>query len=146
MMKKIITCDCAGMYSDSAKALLRIALGIIFTYHGYDKVFHMGVDGVAGFLGSLSFPLPLLMAYILSYGELVAGILLIVGAFTHWAAKYATIIGIVAWGTVHLAKGFSMQNGGYEYIMLITAVAVAVVILGPGKYSLDATSLKKCMQ
>ena len=113
-VKKVLMCDCAGMYNDMAYAVLRVALGVIFLYHGYDKVFHMGVDGVAGFLGSMSYPLPLLMAYILSYGELVAGIMLIVGAFTHWDAKFAFVVGVVAWVTVHLANGFSMQNMGYE--------------------------------
>jgi putative oxidoreductase len=139
--KKVLTCDCAGMYNDLAYAVLRVALGVIFVYHGYDKVFTKGVEGIAGFLGSLGFPLPMLMSYILSYGELIAGLMLIAGAFTHWASKYALVVGIVAWVTVHLANGFSAQTGGYEFIMLITAVSLAVMAFGPGKYSMDKTIL-----
>jgi putative oxidoreductase len=124
------------MYNDAAYAVMRVALGVIFLYHGWDKVFTKGVEGIAGFLGGMGFPLPMLMSYILSYGELIAGVMLIVGLYTHWAAKYAVVVGVVAWVTVHLQNGFG-GPGGYEFIMLITAVALGVMATGPGKYSVD---------
>lgn len=126
------------MFPGVAPLLLRVALGAIFVYHGYDKVFNTGIPGVAGFLESLGIPLPGLMAYVLAYGELVGGLLLIVGLFTHWAAKYASVVAIVALFTVHLKNGFSIANGGYEFIMLILAAAISVMFTGAGKYSLDA--------
>lgn len=135
-LKKLCCCDCGAAYAEYAYAAVRAALGAIFFYHGYDKVVVKGVEGVAGFLGGMGFPLPMVMSYILSYGELIAGIMLIVGLYTHWAAKYAVVVGVVAWVTVHLANGFG-GPGGYEFIMLITAVALYVMLKGAGKYSVD---------
>lgn len=125
-------------YADVAPLVLRVALGAIFVVHGYGKVFTTGVTGVSGFLGQLGFPIPLFFAYVLSYGEIIAGILLIAGFVTYLAAKFAVIVGLVAWALVHLPHGFLAQNNGYEFIMLITAAAVSVLITGAGKYSLDA--------
>ena len=131
------------MFADVAPLVLRVALGAIFAWHGYDKIFTVGLPGIEGFLGSIGIPLAGVMAYVLAYGELIFGLLLIVGLFTHWAAKFAAIVGVVAFFTVHLKNGFAIGNGGYEFIMLIFAAAVSLIITGAGKYSLDAMWKKK---
>ncbi len=143
MLHKMLMCQCGEKWAEWAPLLLRVALGLVFLMHGYDKVFVKGIAGITGFLSSLGFPMATLFAYILSYGELVFGILLIVGLFTHWAAKFAIVVGLVAWVTVHLSNGFWVSDGGYEFIMLITAAAISVMISGPGRYSLDEMWLKK---
>lgn len=143
MWSKITNYNCSDACADWAPLILRVVLGIIFAWHGYDKVFNTGIPGVTGFLGNLGIPLPELMAYVLSYGELIFGVLLIVGLLTHWAAKYAVIVAVVALFTVHLPNGFSVGNGGYEYILLILAASVSVLITGAGSYSLDAMWRKK---
>lgn len=137
-MNKWLNCRCADKWQDYAPLVLRLALGAVFAMHGYQKVFSIGHEGVAGFLGSLSIPLPSLMAYILAYGELVGGVFLILGFLTHWAAKFATVVAIVAFFTVHVSKGFFISDGGYEFIILIGAAAISLMITGAGKYSLDA--------
>ena len=38
---------------------------------------------------------------------------------------------------VHGPKGFFVQNGGYEYNLVLSVAAVAVAAMGPGRYSLD---------
>ena len=43
----------------------------------------------------------------------------------------------VAIAKVHGPKGFFVQNGGYEYNLVLVIAALAVVALGPGAYSLD---------
>ena len=129
--------------ADIAPLALRVALGAIFVVHGYGKVFTTGVEGVSGFLGQLGFPIPLFFAYVLSYGEIIGGVMLIAGILTYFAATFAGIVGVVAWVLVHLPYGFLAQNNGYEFIMLITAAAVSVLITGAGKYSLDAFLQKR---
>lgn len=143
MMNKILHCDCGKMFADVAPLVLRVALGVIFAWHGYDKIFNTGLEGVAGFLGSIGIPLPGIMVYVLAYGELVFGLFLVVGFLTHWSAKYAVIVALVAFFLVHMQNGFAVSNGGYEFIMLIFAAAVSVMITGAGKYSVDAMWKKK---
>jgi putative oxidoreductase len=120
-----------------------VALGLVFFMHGYQKVFMMGMPQVSGFLGGLGIPLPDVMAYVLSYGELITGALLIIGLFTHWISKFMIVVALVAFFTVHMAKGFFISNGGYEFIMLIFAAALSIMITGPGKYSVDEMWMKK---
>ena len=142
-MHKLFWCTCSEKWSDVAPLILRVALGAVFVWHGYDKIFSIGLPGVTGFLGSLGLPFPSLMAYILAYGEFIGGLLLIAGLLTHWVAKFDILVAVVAFFTVHLSKGFSIAGGGYEYIMLIFAAAVSLLITGAGRYSLDAMWLKK---
>jgi putative oxidoreductase len=138
-----MNCACGQKWADVAPLVLRAALGTVFLWHGYDKVFVKGVPAITGFLGSLGFPLPALFASILAYGELISGALLILGLLTHWSAKFATVVAVVAFFTVHIKNGFSIGDGGYEFIMLIFAAAVSILLTGAGKYSLDAMWLKK---
>ena len=43
----------------------------------------------------------------------------------------------VAIAKVHGPKGFFVQNGGYEYNLVLIVVALAVAAMGPGRFSLD---------
>jgi putative oxidoreductase len=143
MFNKLMKCECANTWGDIAPLFLRVALGIIFAWHGYDKVMVKGIPAIGGFLGSIGFPMPEVFAFILGYGELLGGLLLIAGLLTHWVAKFDIIVAVVAFLTVHMSKGFAISDGGYEYIMLIFAAAVSLMITGAGKYSLDAQWLHK---
>jgi putative oxidoreductase len=143
MFKKLTMCGCAESWGDVAPLLLRIALGAIFAWHGYDKVFVKGMPAIAGFFGSIGIPLPEVMAYIVGYGELIGGLMLIAGLLTHWVSKFNIVVAIVAFLTVHMSKGFAVSGGGYEFIMLIGAAAVSLMITGAGRYSLDHMWFKK---
>ena len=43
----------------------------------------------------------------------------------------------VAIAKVHGPKGFFIQNGGYEYNLVLIVAALAVAVMGPGALSLD---------
>lgn len=135
-MHKILHCTCAEKMTDVAPLVLRLALGAVFAYHGYDKYLR-GVEGVGGFLGSLGFPMASAFAVALIVVELIGGIMMILGFFTHWVAKSFVIVSVVAFLTVHADKGFSVRDGGYEFIITLLAVSVSLMITGAGKYSLD---------
>jgi putative oxidoreductase len=68
-----------GGFSHWATIPLRVAIGLIFAAHGWQK-FSMGLDGVARFFGSVGIPLPEVSAFIVAFVELVGGIGLIVGS------------------------------------------------------------------
>ncbi len=136
-MKKLIDCTCSGKWGDFAPFFLRVVTGLVFAMHGWQKL-QMGVPGVAGFLGGLGFPAPELFAVLLIAAELGGGILLIIGAYTHWVAKMLAFVSLVALLTVHVSKGFFVSEGGYEFILLLLAASISVMVTGAGKWSVDA--------
>ncbi len=139
-MKNLLKCACGEKWQDVAPLVLRLVTGAIFLGHGWQKV-GMGLPGVTGFLGGLGFPAPEVFAVLLIAAEVLGGIFLILGAYTHWTAKILAFVALVALVTVHLKNGF-MGPGGYEFILLILAASVSLMITGAGKYSLDRKVLK----
>lgn len=123
-------------YSSFGLPVLRVVTGLIFAMHGYQKL-SGGLEGVTGFLTSLGFPMASVFAVILIAAELLGGIALIVGSFTRVAAKLTAIVALVALLTVHLKNGFFMSTGGYEFILLLLASSIALMVMGPGKWSVD---------
>ncbi len=119
--------------------LLRVALGVVFIYHGYQKIADM--EPIIGFFGMLGFA-PFL-AYAVAYTELIGGILLIAGLFTRLASIALAIVMAVAVYHVHLANGFSVGSGGYEYALTLMLGSLAVFFTGAGRYSL-ARAMKMC--
>ena len=69
--------------------------------------------------------------------EGVSGIGLAVGFLTPFAAAAAVGLMVVAGGVAHRPNGFFVFKEGYEYVLMIAVIAVAIAILGPGKYSFD---------
>lgn len=127
---------CGDKMRGTGILVLRVATGLIFTMHGWQKL-QGGVPYVAGFLGTLGFPAPEFFAVLLIAAELGGGLLLLVGLYTHWVAKVLAFVALVAFATVHMKNGFFMAGGGYEYIILIFAASVSLMISGGGKWSLD---------
>jgi putative oxidoreductase len=99
-----------GGFSHWATIPLRVAIGVIFAAHGWQK-FSMGLDGVARFFGSVGIPLPEVSAFIVAFVELVGGIGLIVGVFTRYWALLLSIVMIVAIFTVKLQGGAARSPG-----------------------------------
>lgn len=127
--------------------VLRVGLGVVFGAHGLQKLFGWwGGSGVTGFRNSLSdvgYQHADILAYVSAGGELVAGLLLILGLFTPVAAAGALaflINGLLASVSVRPhAHTFSFfLPEGHEYQITLIAMAAAVVLCGPGRYGLDA--------
>ena len=131
-------CSIGQKWQSEIYLALRVVTGLLFVYHGYAKVFVMGMDGVTGFFTNVGIPMASLMAVLVSYGELLGGIALILGLFTHWVAKLNVLIMLGAIYFVHLAKGYDSMAGGYEYQLMILVVCLYIAAMGAGKYSLDA--------
>jgi len=68
-------------------------------------------------------------------GELVAGLLFLLGLLTPVAGLLVLATMVVAIAKVHGPKGFFVQNGGYEYNLVLIIAAIALA--GPGAFSLD---------
>lgn len=119
-------------------ALLRIVVGVVFFMHGAQKLFQMGVPGVSGFFASLGIPAPEMAAVVVSLGETVGGLALILGVFTRLAGVLLAADMLVALLVVHRSNGFFAGDGGVELVLVLGAAALALAITGPGALALDS--------
>lgn len=129
-------------FKDYAVLSLRIALGIIFVYHGYQKLFG-GLTGTSQFFTSLGIPLASFFAVVVALVEFFGGIALLIGFLTRWAAVLLGINMLVAFFLVHLKNGFSVGNGGVEFILALIAGLATLKILGAQKLSVDELIAKR---
>lgn len=126
-------------YTDAALLLLRVVLAVAFIFHGWAKVSAM--DGVVPMFASMG--VGTIMTYIASYVEFLGGIALLIGAMTRLVGGLLAIFMVVAIYLVHLERGYSMMNGGYEYQLLLLVGVIFFALVGPGKYSASAQICKK---
>jgi len=115
-------------------AALRIATGIVFLNHGYQKMFKMGIGGVSGFFGHVGVPLPGVMATLITVLEVFGAVALIVGLLTRPVAVAFALDMLGAIFLVQLKNGFSK----FELEFLLLGASVALIFAGAGRYSIDA--------
>lgn len=126
--------------------VLRLTLGLVMFPHGAQKV--LGWYGGFGFAGTMGFftekmGLPLIIAFLIIIGEFFGSLGLIAGFLTRFSAASIGVIMAGAITLVHLPNGFFMnwfgkQAGeGYEYHLLVIGIAVALTIVGGGRWSVD---------
>ena len=113
--------------------VLRLALGAILIAHGYPKLFTQ-TAGMIGFFEKIGFPA--WTVYLAGAVEFFGGILLIGGLLTRLAGLLVAGQMAVAVLKVHLKNGLTGQ-GGYEYPLLLSCAALALVTVGAGLISLD---------
>jgi putative oxidoreductase len=126
-----------------APLVVRVIVGVIMFAHGLQKLTQMGPGTFGGqVLAGLGVPLPELMGYVVTFVELVGGILLIVGLFSRIAALVLTIDLVVAILLVKLNVGLIAPQGsgaGAELDLALIAGLLMVLLAGPGKLSVDHT-------
>lgn len=132
---------------DSASLLLvRLALGIVMLPHGLQKT--LGLFGGFGFSGTMGMftsqmGMPALLAFLLILSESLGSLGLIFGFLTRVAAFGCASVMLGAIVMVHWHNGFFMnwfgnQAGeGFEYHILALGMALALLIGGGGKASVD---------
>jgi len=129
------------MFADLGLLLLRLTLGAVFLGHGAQKAFGAfggpGFEAASGFIGSMGFRPARVWTALAVGGELVAGLLFVLGLLTPLAGLLVLATMAVAIAKVHGPKGFFVQDGGFEYNLVLIIAAVAVAATGPGALSLD---------
>lgn len=121
---------------DTGKLILRVALAALILLHGVAKITG-GVGFIAGMLQKNGLPGGL--AYLVLVGEVLAPLLMIIGAWTRLAALIIAGNMIVAIGLVHMDELLTLgKTGGWalELQGMFLFSAIAVAFLGAGRYSM----------
>jgi putative oxidoreductase len=125
--------------------ILRVTLAVVMFPHGAQKVF--GWFGGHGFKATMksftSLGIPTVFALLAIAAEFLGSLSLAIGLLTRVAAFGIACVMLVAIVTVHRPHGFFMnwegnQKGeGFEYHLLALAIAISLIIVGAGAWSLD---------
>lgn len=115
---------------------IRIMAGIVFIAHGIPK-FH-DIPGGYGFFQSINLPPELFLPIALL--EVIGGFAILFGILTRIASSLFIIEMIGAIVTAKLSRGFV---GGYEFELLLISICISLVIMGPGKISIENYILKR---
>jgi FMN-dependent NADH-azoreductase/uncharacterized membrane protein YphA (DoxX/SURF4 family) len=141
MVRKLFATD-----NNTATVILRLVLGVVFFAHGAQKM--LGWFGGWGFSATMGFftgimHIPAPLAFLAIVAEFFGGLGLILGLLTRIAAFGIGINMIVAIMTVHSAFGFfinwsgAQKGEGFEYHLLVIAMAAFLMIRGAGALSVD---------
>lgn len=141
MIKKILSTN-----DEVALFIVRVCMGAVMLAHGLQKSF--GWFGGGGPVKTIEafdmwFGLPPAITVLVILAETVGSLLVIIGLGTRLAALSITMVmtGAIAmvtgkWG--FFMNWYSEERGeGYEMHILIIAIALALMIRGAGKWSLD---------
>lgn len=121
-----------------AQLVLRLALAIIFIYHGYPKLFTERTQFYAAF-PKMGFPW--YFALIAGVLEFFGGCLLLVGIYTRIVAMLLTGEMVIVLWRVHMARGL-LAVGNYEFPLMLAVGAFTLLTIGPGPASADRLILK----
>ncbi len=126
--------------SETAVFILRVSLGIMFIAHSIVlKWMVFTLPGTAQYFVSIG--LPAWSAYAVFAAEAIGGVMLVLGVQARWAALLlAPILAGATWA--HWGNGwmFGYENGGWEYPLYLTVLAIVQFMLGDGRFALVKSS------
>ncbi len=122
--------------------VLRVVVGAIFVAHGAQKIFEYTLPGTTQSFAGMGVPLPEIAAPVVAFVELIGGGMLVVGLFTRLAGILLAVDMVVALVLVHLPAGLWAAEGGYEFVAVLAAAALALAFAGAGRFSVDRGVLR----
>ena len=134
-MKKLFNTQ--PLHTDLGILFLRLVLGSLFTWHGYDAIVHYDLylsmsKSTIGLGVNLEFNLVV-------FSQFICGILLVLGLFTRLAVIPIFIAMTVAFFVAHKNDAFFQKELPFVYWLL----CIEVFILGSGRYSADSLFQKR---
>ena len=145
-------------YRQMAPLFLRLIIGFGFMAHGWAKL-SRGPEGFEKLLTQLNVPFPHLMSWITPLVEVFGGAAIFLGLFISITAIPLIGTMLVAMFTIHIHYGFSSIKTigltpqgpifgppGYEINLLYICGLTALLVSGPGKFSIDAILAKRHKQ
>jgi putative oxidoreductase len=114
----------------------RILLSVMFIMAGLQKF--GGIEGTAGYIGSVGLPAPVALAWLAAIFETVAGIAILVGFQTKIAALLLAAFCVFAGYVFHFQPEDQMQMISFMKNLTIAGGFLALYVSGPGSISVDA--------
>jgi putative oxidoreductase len=124
--------------STLARTVLRVALGVVFLAHGWQKIFDYTIPGTQAAFAQMGVPAAELIGPAVGFLELFGGAALILGVLVRPVAALLALDMLGALFLVHAPAGIFADNGGYELVLVLAAGAAALALVGAGRFSLDA--------
>lgn len=122
---------------DATLLILRTVLGVVFVAHGYDRLFLTGITETTGQFSAWGVPQPRVSAYLVTGVELLGGALLVLGLLATFVAGALLLVVAAAGYFVHMTEGFFVAHNGIEFVAVLTAALLVIIVFGPGRASLD---------
>ncbi|GAB6173761.1 DoxX family protein [Paradesulfitobacterium aromaticivorans] len=120
--------------------VIRLVVGLTFMGHGAQKLFGWfggyGPKGTGGWFESIGMKPGVLMAVMAGVSEFVGGALFAAGIFPWIGSLLITLTMLVAIVKVHGKNGYWATGNGYEFNLILIAVAIGIALIGPGTYIL----------
>lgn len=122
---------------------LRVFVGAVFILHGVEKLFGLWGGGLAettAMAERFHLPAPYPFAVLAAAAELAGGVLLFVGGFTLWTSVVLLVARLALFYQQYRAGAFSSAAADrteFELSLLLVGALVALVLSGPGAWSLD---------
>lgn len=117
-----------------AVLFLRLGTGTVFIYHGYSKIFASGgIERFTGYLTSLGFPLPSILAYTSGGVEFFGGCMLALGLLTRQASLLLIINMLVAVFIAHRHDAYPQKEHAIQMLVL----SIGTLYSGSGAFSLE---------
>lgn len=131
-------CSTLDRARPAAPLVLRVVIGGLFVWHGLDK-FDAGIPMIETMFRTWGVPAPGLTAPLTAVLEIVAGAMLVLGLGTRLAAMALSVVMVGALIYVKRDLGIisNQPMPGAELDLALLAGLVTVMVIGPGRVSLD---------
>ncbi len=125
----------------AALLLVRVVVGITMIAHGINHWKGGGrIEGTARWFSGLGLRHGKLQAWMSVVTEVGAGTLLVVGLLTPLDCAAVISVMLIAGLLAHRPHGFFVFKDGYEYVLVLSVISLALATLGPGRVSVDAAA------
>jgi putative oxidoreductase len=138
MLKKILLLNAVPASKDAGLLALRLIAATTF-------LLKYGLERYIGFPDHVHFPvLPpgsMDILWIALLVDIVCTVLMILGLATRWAALISLLYIGYSWSIMHHFEFWGEQAVHSEVVIIYMSVMVALILAGPGKYSIEGKLL-----
>jgi len=140
-----------GNQRDLALLLVRIVLGGIFILYGWKHI--EGLTGYTNLFVALNIPAAQVLAPLIAWLEFLGGIAILAGIFTRYSGLLLAGLMVVAILMVKFPAATAnpedilgltnSQSASWNIDLSLLTMSLALLLLGPGKWSLEMALFKK---